>query len=130
MLLPPAADPLQSAVVIAPQCNPLEHERDYDFGMDALVIVCSWNTNGIEIWHGCSGNRMLFEHERDYDLAWYECLPSLEMARPEPPHGSTTLRRRFRVEGAQNLRPKRQHDMASAGYSICALLRRNVWAEG
>ena len=112
MLLTPAADPLQSGVVIAPQCNPLEHERDYDFGMDALVTVCSWNTNGIMI------------------LAWYECSPSLEMARPEPPHGSTTLRRRFRVEGAQNLRPKRQHDMASAGYSICALLRRNVWAEG
>ena len=50
----------------------LEHERDYDFGMDALVTVCSWNTNGIMI------------------LAWYECSPSLEMARPEPPHGSTT----------------------------------------
>ena len=38
----------------------LEHERDYDFGMDALVTVCSWNTNGIMI------------------LAWYECSPSLE----------------------------------------------------
>ena len=25
----------------------LEHERDYEFGMDALVTVCSWNTNGI-----------------------------------------------------------------------------------
>ena len=49
MLLTPAADPLQSAVVIAPQCNPLEHEWDYDFGMDALVTVCSWNTNGIMI---------------------------------------------------------------------------------
>ena len=57
----------------------LEHERDYDFGMDALVTVCSWNTNGIMI------------------LAWCECSPSL---RPEPPHGSTTLRRRFRGEGA------------------------------
>ena len=111
----------------------LEHERDYDFGMDALVTVCSWNTNGIMIL-ACSGNRMLLEHERDYDfgmdalvtvcswntngimiLAWYECSPSLEMARLEPLHGSTTLRRRFCVEGAQNLRPKRQHDMASAG---------------
>ena len=90
----------------------LEHERDYDFGVDALATVCSWNTNGIMI------------------LAWYECWPSLEMARPEPPYGSTTLRRRFRVEGTQTLRAKRQHDMASAGYSICALLRRNVWAEG
>ena len=90
----------------------LEHERDYDFGMDALATVCSWNTNGIMI------------------LACYECSPSLVLARPEPPYGSTTLRRRFRVENAQNLRAKRQHDMASAGYSICALLRSNVWAEG
>ena len=23
----------------------LEHERNYDLGMDALVTVCSWNTN-------------------------------------------------------------------------------------
>ena len=64
-----------------------EHERDYGFGMDALVIVCSGNTNGIMVWawmlwsanalgtrtdlwfgHGCSGQRMLLEHERDYGL--------------------------------------------------------------
>ena len=64
-----------------------EHERDYGFGMDALVIVCSGNTNGIMVWawmlwssyalgtrtglwfgHGCSGQRMLWEHERDYGL--------------------------------------------------------------
>ena len=24
----------------------LEHERNYDLGTDALVTVCSWNTNG------------------------------------------------------------------------------------
>ena len=27
-----------------------KHEHYYDSGMDALVIVCSWNTNGIMIW--------------------------------------------------------------------------------
>ena len=27
----------------------LEHERNYDLGMDALGTVCSWNTNGIMI---------------------------------------------------------------------------------
>ena len=56
----------------------LEHERNYGLGMDALVIDCSWNTNGIMVWawmlwspyalgtrtelwfgHGCSGHRML-----------------------------------------------------------------------
>ena len=55
----------------------LEHERNYGLGMDALVSVCSWNTNGIglgmdalaialtgtrtELWfgHGCSGEPML-----------------------------------------------------------------------
>ena len=65
----------------------LEHERSCNLGMDALVTVCSWNTNGIIIWawmlwspyalgtrtelwfgHGCSGHRMLWEHERDYGL--------------------------------------------------------------
>ena len=53
----------------------------------ALVTVCSWNTNGIMLWawmlwspyalgtrtelwfgHGCSGHRMLLEHERNYGL--------------------------------------------------------------
>ena len=45
-----------------------EHERDYGLGMDALVIVCSGNTNEIMVWHGCSGHRMRWEHERDYGL--------------------------------------------------------------
>ena len=55
--------------------------------MDALVIVCSGNTNEIMVWawmlwssyalgtrtrfcfgHGCSGHRRLWEHERDYAL--------------------------------------------------------------
>ena len=61
----------------------LEHERYYGLGMDAPVTVCSWNTNVISVWawvlwsprafgtgtfswfgHGCSGQRMLLEHER------------------------------------------------------------------
>ena len=28
----------------------LEHERNYDFGMDGLVSGCAWNANGIMIW--------------------------------------------------------------------------------
>ena len=28
----------------------MEHERDYGFGMDALVAVCSRNMNGIMVW--------------------------------------------------------------------------------
>ena len=65
----------------------LEHERCYGLGMDALVIVYSRNTNVIMVWawmlwssyalgartlswcgHGCSGHRMLSEHERHYGL--------------------------------------------------------------
>ena len=68
-------------------CMVLEHQRYYSLGMDALVIVCSWNTNVIMVWawmlwspyalrtrtlswfgHGCSGHRMLFEHERYHGL--------------------------------------------------------------
>ena len=59
----------------------LEHDRDYGLGMDALVSVFSRNTNEIMVWawmlwsayalgtrtrlwfgHGCSGQRMLWEH--------------------------------------------------------------------
>ena len=65
----------------------LAHERNYGLGMDALMTVCSWNTNGF-FWlsmdalmtvcswdttrtllgsgHGCSHVRMLLEHERNY----------------------------------------------------------------
>ena len=65
----------------------VKHERNYVLGMDALVTVCSWNTNKIMIWawllwslyargartklsfgHGCSGHRMLVKHEQNYDL--------------------------------------------------------------
>ena len=46
----------------------LEHERNSDLGMDALVRGCSLNTNGIMIWDGCPGQPMLLEHERNYDL--------------------------------------------------------------
>ena len=28
----------------------LEHKRKYGLGTDALVIACSWNTNGIMVW--------------------------------------------------------------------------------
>ena len=64
-----------------------EHERNYGLGMDALVSVCSGNTNGIMVWawmhlsgyalgtrtelwfgHGCSGRRMLLENERNHGL--------------------------------------------------------------
>ena len=36
--------------------------------MDALVSVCSWNTNAIMAWAWVSGERMLLEHERYYGL--------------------------------------------------------------
>ena len=45
----------------------LDHERNFVLGMDALVGVCSRNTDGI-IGHGCSGQRMLLEHEANYAL--------------------------------------------------------------
>ena len=65
-----------------------EHERYYGLGMDALVILCSRNTKvtmvlawmlwgpyapgtRTSLWfgHGCSGDRMLREHELYYDLS-------------------------------------------------------------
>ena len=66
----------------------LEHERYSGLGMDALVTVCSWNTNIVMVWawvlwsphaletrtlfwfgHGCcSGHCLLLERERCYGL--------------------------------------------------------------
>ena len=67
-------------------CKPVPSIR-FTGDMDALVTVCSWNTNEIMLWawmlwspyalgtrtrlcfgHGCAGHRMLLEHERYYDL--------------------------------------------------------------
>ena len=42
-----------------------KHERYYGLGMDALVIVCSGNTNVFMVG---AGNRMLSKHERYYGL--------------------------------------------------------------
>ena len=69
------------------QCLLLGHERNYGLGTDALVSICSWDTNGIMVWawvlwsayalgtrtelwfgHGCSGQCMLLGHERNYGL--------------------------------------------------------------
>ena len=61
----------------------LENERNYVVWAWIMVTVCFWNTNGIMVWawmhwrpyalgkrtelwfgHGCSGDRLLLEHER------------------------------------------------------------------
>ena len=43
------------------------HERYYGFGMDALVSVCSWNTNGTIVWAW-----MLWSPHARYGLAMQE----------------------------------------------------------
>ena len=43
----------------------LGHDRNYDLGMDALLIARIQKLKG---GHGCSGDRMLCGHERNYDL--------------------------------------------------------------
>ena len=70
-----------------------QHERKYGLGMDALVTVCSSNTNGSMVWawmllspyalptrselwfgRGCSGHRMLFQPERNYGLGMFRSI--------------------------------------------------------
>ena len=65
----------------------LEHEQKYGLGMDALVTICPWNTNGTMVWawklwspyalgtqtelwfgHGCSGHRMLLGTRKE---SWF-----------------------------------------------------------
>ena len=43
-----------------------KHERDYGWGMDALVIVCLEIRTRLWLGHGCSGNCMLLKQERNY----------------------------------------------------------------
>ena len=49
---------------------PLEHERNYALGMDALLIACTRTGTTVEFrfGHGCTGYHMLLEHERNYGL--------------------------------------------------------------
>ena len=46
----------------------LEHERNYGLRMDALVTVCSWNTNGIMLgaWMLSYSLSLEHEHEQNY----------------------------------------------------------------
>ena len=46
----------------------LENERYFASGIDALVSVCSWNTNRILVWAWMHWLPMLSEHERNYGL--------------------------------------------------------------
>ena len=84
----------------------LEQERYYGLGMDALIIVCSWNRNVIIVWawmlwssyvlgtrtelwfgHACSGRRMPLEQER-YNSLGMDVLVSVCSA------GGSTWRQR------------------------------------
>ena len=46
----------------------LEHERDNDSGMDALIIQRTRTRTSLWFGHGCYSDRMLLEHERYYGL--------------------------------------------------------------
>ena len=80
----------------------LQDEQNYGLGMGALVTVSSWNTNEFMIWtqmdwlpcalatrtecwfgHGCTGYRMLLEHEGIMVWAWMHWLLYAVARRPE-----------------------------------------------
>ena len=118
-----------------------KHERNYVLGMDALVIVCSRNTNVIMIWawmlwssyvlgtrtllwfgHGCSGYRMLTKHERYYGLGMD--APVLERSRTS----KNAMRGIRNISGPWNtsnvwIVPRRPHPERSAKYALFARLR-------
>ena len=58
-----------------------EDEHYCGLGMNALVIVCSGNTTVIMVGHGCSGDRMLWEHDRYYGSG----MDALALLNPKPP---------------------------------------------
>ena len=100
---------------------PLEHERNYGLGMNALVTVCFWNTNGIMVWawmlwspyalgtrtelwfgHGCSGHRLLLKHERIMVWAWMLWSPSALGTRTELWFGHGCSGHRLLLEHERN----------------------------
>ena len=109
--------------------------------MDALVIVCSRNTNVIMVWawmlwstyvlgtrpllwlgHGCSGYRMLAKHERYYGLGMD--APVLERSRAS----KNAIRGIRNILGPWNpstvwIVPRRPHPERSAKYAFFARLR-------
>ena len=52
------------------KCQAQEHERNYGLGMDALIIVCSWNTNVMMVWAWMlwSSHALRTEDKRSYGL--------------------------------------------------------------
>ena len=54
---------------------PLERERKCSLGMDALVTVCSYNTDGIMAWACCGTPYALYE--RNYGLGMYAAGPRM-----------------------------------------------------
>ena len=87
----------------------LGHERNCDLGMDALLIARIKKLNGIMSWawmlgrpyalgtrtelgvgHGCSGDRMLLGHERNYDLG----VDALLIARIQKLNGNIDVYKR------------------------------------
>ena len=68
-------------------------------------------------YHGCGVDAVWEGMESVWTLSWFyrDALGR-----------DSTLRRRFRAEGAQSLRPKWQHHTSNTGSSACRVLRRNV----
>ena len=58
----------------------LEHERNHDLGMDALVTVCAWNTNNKTVWP-----RRGFDSSRGRSLQG--SAPALKVCRAKLGHG-------------------------------------------
>ena len=95
--------------------------RNYALGMDALVTVCSWNTNGIMLWawmlwaphalgtrtkfcfgHRCSGHRMLLEHNGILLWAWMLWSPYALGTRTELCFGHGCSGHRMLLEHERN----------------------------
>ena len=51
----------------------LERERYYGLSMDALMTVCSWNTNVIKVWAWMLNDRMLLDSGLGMDALMTVC---------------------------------------------------------
>ena len=60
-----------------------KHERNYGLGMDALVSLCSWNTNGIMVLAWMLWSAHSSKHERNYGLGMDALVSALIETRAE-----------------------------------------------
>ena len=98
----------------------LEHERDYGLGMDAMVTVCSWNTNEIMVDYGLGMDAMV-------TVCSWNTNEIMVLYPPTPPH--PRCKNLFNHTASYRRRLQKQ-DVQEHIYLLVPSPRRSVFTVG